>query len=218
MTQLKRAPARNWRKTSSTTLRPDSPLAGPTTKNVRAAGADFKEKLWKEAIARAKAAVSELHKYRRVVAQEAMKVCDVQQGGGSHWSKHDGVYTIRRFADDAGVNYKTLWNWINVERDLVPTLKPGEYSEEDYKFAQKAIKDCRGKKAEPEAVRDRFRVLKQDNKAAFRLTTIVQWTRSHLSFLAKAKPKDLPLEDLKKLRTQCAEMLRLLDLYIPKAK
>lgn len=74
------------------------------------------EEKWQSYVSRAQGLISKMANHRIEIAQIAQDACNVKHGGGSHWSGHEGVYTLKKFAQDVGINAKTLSNWVRVKR------------------------------------------------------------------------------------------------------
>lgn len=171
---------------------------------------DERMRLWLAAVDRAKRAVSDLHTARAVIVKLAREVCDIHWGGGDHWTEHEGVFTARRFAKEIGINYKTMMNWMRVWREIADETKPGEWKDEDFKYAQQAIKRC-GAQSDRKKRLGEFRRLRDGQKSVFRLSIIIQWARSHRNFLKSANHKDLDPNDLLALRELASDTVRVID-------
>lgn len=55
--------------------------------------------------------------YQQKIAMWAVEVCDIRHGGRSN-----GLYTIKDYARDIGMNAKTLQNWVQIYRNVVMKL------------------------------------------------------------------------------------------------
>ncbi len=62
--------------------------------------------------------LSQIESHQAQIAEIALKVCEIRHGGPS-----EGVYTLSRFADDIGLERRTLSNWVALYRDII--LKAG---------------------------------------------------------------------------------------------
>jgi hypothetical protein len=190
----------------------DQPAPPPVVATVERDGED-KMTLWLRCVDEAKQEVSKLHAARARIVDLALRCCDIQWGGGAHWSGHEGVYTARRFAKEIGVNYKTLMNWLTARRVVADNLPPGEWKEEDFRFAQRAIKRL-GAAAPRQKVLDEFRRQRDGAKTKYKLGSIVQWARSHRNFIKASNVAELPRDDLLALRMLCADTVALIDTKI----
>lgn len=120
--------------------------------------ADKTEAKWTETVEKAKAFVLQISKCRLQIAELALEVCDVRWGGGAHWANHEGTYTLKRFAEEIGVNPKTLSNWVRVKRNVMDKLiEAGEEVDpmEDWS-AMTRVADRTKHDADPEAVKTSF--------------------------------------------------------------
>lgn len=59
--------------------------------------------------------------YQMTISRYALAVCDIRHGGPSK-----NIYTIGKYAEDIGMNQKTLQNWIAIYRDVVKKLDKDE--------------------------------------------------------------------------------------------
>lgn len=62
------------------------------------------------------------------IAECALNVCDIIHGTGNHWSNHEGVLTLKFYALETGIKYKTISNWIYIKKFIWDKL------DEDLKF------------------------------------------------------------------------------------
>lgn len=192
-----------------------APAAPPPPPPPIVAEAEPEEKMavWLACVDAARAEVAKLHAARARIVDLCLRCCDIQWGGGAHWSGHEGVYTVRRFSKEIGVNYKTLMNWVTARRKVADHLEPGEWREEDFRFAQRAIKRV-GPAAPRQKVLDEFRRQRDGAKTKYRLGSIVEWARSHRNFIKASNVAELPRDDLLALRTLCADTVALIDTKI----
>lgn len=65
----------------------------------------------------------------------ALKVCEIRHGGRS-----DKYYTMSDFADDIGVNRKTLQQWVHTYRDILLKCDLGEPTPKQWADAAKVEK------------------------------------------------------------------------------
>lgn len=181
-----------------------------------------KTKLWVAAIEDAKRCVANLHKHRANIVKLCLKSCDIHRGGGHHWSNHNGVFTARRFAEEIGVEYKTLMNWIRCWRDIVGELQAGEWKDDHYKYAQQTVKSL-GQDATPKERVAAFRKLRDSHVPvthprtgkekvvekghAYKLTSTLHWMKSHKAFLSKTPARELDQELLQQIRDVLKETL-----------
>jgi hypothetical protein len=98
---------------------------------------DAMEQRWNRYVESAKPFVINMTKARMAIATLAMKACTIHYGGGDHWKKFNGVYTLKRFAQEIGLNYKTLGNWVCTYRNVLEKLPDGVYDETKYEAARR---------------------------------------------------------------------------------
>jgi len=83
---------------------------------------DSLEKKWLFYVEQGQKIVESMGQDRLKVAELAIAACDIAHGGGNHWKKFEGVYTLNRFAKEIGVSYKTLHNWVRIKRNVYDKL------------------------------------------------------------------------------------------------
>lgn len=69
---------------------------------------------YQEYVNRAKNLLGQIDAYQAKIAQMAMEVCEIRHGG-----KSDAYYTLTDFANDIGINRKTLSSWVHTYRDVL---------------------------------------------------------------------------------------------------
>jgi len=78
-------------------------------------------------------------KRKMEIAKDALSICVVNHGGGGHWNGHKGIKTLQQFADDSGINRKTLNNYTRIYKEIVKELPDGVYQDHHYPFASRAM-------------------------------------------------------------------------------
>lgn len=84
---------------------------------------------------RLKSLENSVHACQVEIARLALKVCEIRHGGISN-----DLYTITRFADDIGINRKTVSNWTLVHRGVIEKIGIDEVSAEDWSAAMATTK------------------------------------------------------------------------------
>lgn len=169
-----------------------------------------REKLWARCVEAAKQHIAQVSKARLEITKLAMECCDIRRGGGGHWTDHEGIYTVKKFAQEIGMNYKTLTNWIACYRGINAGLPPGEYKEEDYKFAMTAVKKL-GRFARPQDLITEFRRQRDSSKITHKLSMIITWARSHKNFVQRSDLSKMDQEELRVLRELFVESAQIID-------
>lgn len=77
---------------------------------------------WARCTEEARRLIQQINQNKIQVAKLATQVCDIQWGGGNHWSGHEGVKTLKEFAKEVAMQYKTLTRWVAVYRYVVLPL------------------------------------------------------------------------------------------------
>src|SRR5690606_28292286 len=76
--------------------------------------------------------VNKIEAYQAKIAEYACLVCDIRHGGIS-----TNYYTIKDYANDIGIPYKTLQNWIRVYRNVVKRIDNKIETNKDWERARK---------------------------------------------------------------------------------
>lgn len=74
--------------------------------------------LWNKNVKLAKQYVKVYDNTRWIIAQLAIEVCDLSKGG----RKSEDKYSIKNFANEIGIDPKTLYQWISVKRNVIDKL------------------------------------------------------------------------------------------------
>lgn len=161
------------------------------------------EARWLSYVERAKKFVKRMNRDRLDIAQLAIEACDIQLGGGNHWSGFKGVYTLKKFAEEVGITYKTLSNWVRVKRNVVDRLPEGYYDEESY-FAANRVANETDRNTSPEEVKERFDKWKNKGTQGHQLLQLHRRVRSGAFFIHnRADMAELDVETLRELRDNC---------------
>lgn len=161
---------------------------------------------WERYVASAKVFVTKMNRSRMEVAKLAIEACDIQWGGGNHWKKFEGVFTIKRFAEEVGINSKTLSEWCSIKRLIHDKLPEGVWSDSDFMAAYRSRKKVSRTSSPEEVAKIYTDELNRDqtNFYLFRGLSRLKTTR-HLIF-KKANLNDLDIEELTEMRDICREI------------
>lgn len=174
--------------------------------------------------------------YQALLAHYALQVCKIRHGGRSN-----GIYTIKDYAADIGVNGKTLQNWTLVYRRVIQHLNisPDKITSQDWTKAQKItyIEEAKNLADNREKGTLRKRDQYKDNKVSrtpdqirklfqddFTLTfenELVNWNNSIVLMLGKIKKRDLSIASRKVLisfMTNLDEMSDIVNDFLSKKK
>lgn len=73
---------------------------------------------WEQAVQEARTIFKYMSTGRMEIATKAIYACDINHGGGDHWNGFEDVYTLTKFAEDIGIHYKTLHQWVRIKRNI----------------------------------------------------------------------------------------------------
>lgn len=176
------------------------------------------EAKWRSYVERAAKVVSRMAQNRLEVATIALEACDIYQGGGAHWSGHEGIYTIKRFAEEIGINPKTLSNWVRTKRNVYDKLVQAGHEVDvvrDWAAMTRTADTCTAKET-PEQVKKKFGKIDPAKGPMNPEKYFIQGLRRIRSlnyYLTEHKPKKKAFapEDLKELKSACRSIIRWLD-------
>lgn len=117
-------------------------------------GEDF-DKEWNGLVAAARERLLAMAQARMEIAKLALKACSIIHGGGGHWSGFKGQKTLKSFAEDVGMCYKTLCNWVKIRQRVFDKLPDDVYDERNFGAAtrtQDALRGVETKKLNPNKV------------------------------------------------------------------
>lgn len=188
----------------------------PSRKARKKPGLDEKklEARWQRYVAHAKKFVTGMNKGRMEIARLAMSACQISWGGGNHWKKFDGVYTLKAFAEEIGVSSKTLSAWVAIRRDVMNKLPAGVYDESQYMAAYRTKMRIKRNSKKEEVTRVYDEELKRDqvNFYFYQGLKKIKTTR-HLVF-NKVNLSDLDFEEVVEMRDLCKEIDKRLTKFI----
>lgn len=76
------------------------------------------EKEYKNYVVLGKKELVQIEGYQKRICNYAMEIVTIRHGGRS-----PGIYTIKKYAEDIGMNPKTLQNWLQVYRNVIIKLE-----------------------------------------------------------------------------------------------
>lgn len=88
------------------------------------------EKDYQNYVVLGKAELKQIQGHQRKIAEYALKVCTIRHGG-----KSGDLYTLTRYADDLGVNRKTLQNWVQIYKNVILKLDADKKEKASWKAA-----------------------------------------------------------------------------------
>lgn len=118
---------------------------------------------WDAFVAAGRALVMCRSKSRLRLCVIALDACSIVHGGGAHWSGHAHVYTLRKFAADIEMSYKTLHGWVRAKARVYDSLSPAERQELSWTAGERCLRGsssdatrdeiCAGYRREREAMK-----------------------------------------------------------------
>lgn len=170
-----------------------------------------REQIWTECVSLARRLTKGLST-REQIAELAIRCCDIKWGGGGHWTGFEGQFTVKRFAEEIGIHYKTVWGWVRTKTQIVDKLEPGEYQPRHWRYAFQAMKS---KPSDDPAGRlEAFRALRDAGPTEMYLQTVMKWTRAHLKFFRDADLSKFGRDDLAVVRDSMLEVGAIIDKHL----
>ena len=120
-------------------------------RKVRAITESPKEK-WIRCVKECKLLVMSREQSRLKICELTLEACDIKLGGGGHWEKFKNQYHVGKFAEDIGVNSKTLRNWMLVYRYVFLKLPKDERKSFKWRHGELVRRKCETRKMNPRQV------------------------------------------------------------------
>jgi hypothetical protein len=165
------------------------------------------KKKWEELVNRAKAKIKTMHKARMEIAEIAVEACDILWGGGAHWNKFKGVHTLKDFAKEAGIHYKTLAQWVRIKRNIKDKLPPSVWQDDKYMIAMRADRKVKRDMNSKEVQRIYEQELLRDNDSHILLQGLKRVSSLRYFIYQHAKFIQLPKDELIELRDYCQDIV-----------
>jgi hypothetical protein len=82
--------------------------------------ADIEDR-WQKYVLAGQRLVASMQKDRLKLAELAIAACDIQHGGSKN--RLSEIYTLKKYAEDIKISYKTLANWVRIKQNVFDKLK-----------------------------------------------------------------------------------------------
>src|SRR5574343_55189 len=177
------------------------------------------ETRWQSYVDRGRSLISKMGRDRLAVADLAFDACEILHGGGGHWRDFEGIYTMKRVAEEIGIAYKTLANWVRVKRnvyDKLISIGIDVDPTQDWAAMTRVADRCDIKDT-PQQVLKKFRANSQKKNEPMnperyflqglrRIRSLNHYLTHH-----NPKKKSFDSEDLKELKALCRSISRWID-------
>lgn len=129
--------------------------------------------VWTECVEEARERLGQIQQARMRIAELAIRACGVEYVAERHSASGalTNVREIKRFAEEIGIIYNTLWDWIQVKIRVVDHLPAGQYDESDYGAVIRTRRRIQ-KGADPARVREIYWAEKNRGTRELRLQNI----------------------------------------------
>lgn len=124
------------------------------------------KKHWEKHVQKGIQVATSLRGLQMKIAEIAVSACDIQLGGGAHWSGFINQYTIARFAEEINVHPKTLSNWTLIYRNVYLKLEDDVKEQalnSNFTALQKTARLC-NKKTTKNHVNDTYKYFLDESK------------------------------------------------------
>ena len=127
-----------------------------------------------------------INKNRIRIAKLALEVCDIQHGGGNHWSGFKGVKTLKQFAEDSGVTYKTLHRYVEIYRKVYQNLEYAKWDDRNFGAANRTLNRIQSlKDVSKETVNNVYEEERNRKGSSSRLLTVLKLLKTVDNHLMK---------------------------------
>jgi len=159
------------------------------------------ESKWAEYVNRAKTFVKKMNYHRMKVAELALEACEIKWGGSNVSGK-----TLRDFAREIGVHYKTLHRWVCLKRDVKDKLPEGMYREDDFMALQRTENKVRTN-TNPEKVTEIYDRESSRSQHQYILAQLIKRVKTGRYFIVhKAEFDRLGTDELEELKILCNDI------------
>lgn len=183
----------------------------------------MKKTEYKEYVILGKKALSNIQDIQKKICSYAMEVITIRHGG-----KSEGVYTIKKYAEDIGMNPKTLQNWLQVYNNVVVKLEdPNNANWSNASKVNNCLEENRvidnhldGKSKSRSAykknvpvdrVRSLYHAYEHEKPFEGEFINIVQQAKSHRNLLQKRDLniiQDAHLDHLESILAECSTLIK----------
>lgn len=182
------------------------------------------EKEYRNYVILGKKELNQIEGHQKRICSYAMEVITIRHGG---YSK--GIYTIKRYAEDIGMNPKTLQNWLQVYNNVIVKLEDPENADfnkaskvnnclEENRTIDNAVngtpktRSAYKKHVPAEKVQSLYNKYMHEKPFEGEFINIMQQTKGFKNLLEKRDLniiEDSHLEHLANLLTICADIIKL---------
>lgn len=118
------------------------------------------EERWARCVKSARILVMGRNMIRKTICELCLEACDIQRGGGGHWSNFDTQHHIGKFAEEIGMHPKTLGNWMLVYRFVFEKLPEKERDDFNWSVGEKVRKQIKNIKSNSKQIEQTYSKIK----------------------------------------------------------
>ncbi len=173
-------------------------------------------------VAQAKYTLDLIGSYQYKLAKMACEICDIRHGG---ISTH--LYTVTDFANDIGMNSKTLQNWVSVYRTITKKCGISITTESDWKKARLAMQLIKHEKRrrnksdgktskyrnelDASVIKNLFYGIGDEKPVQLKIDRILEAFRHSKFTLEQANVSEVNKDSMYEIRKLCSEVGMLID-------
>ncbi|MBK9392046.1 MAG: hypothetical protein IPN68_18355 [Bacteroidetes bacterium] len=162
--------------------------------------------VWNSYVARARSLVKSMAKDRLEIGRIASEACEIVKGGGGHWSDFEGVNTLKKFAKDVGIHYKTLHRYVSIHKNIVLKVPDEKFEDLEFSVLNKICRQVNAKTS-PEVVKKVVEKEKARDPRGVTLYTIIRNLKTARYYVTSMDLKEVHSDDLAGLETVCDDIL-----------
>lgn len=165
---------------------------------------DKLEERWTRYVTNAKGFVKAMQQNRMDIAKCAVEATNIEGNGYGRGKK----FTVEKFSQEIGVNYKTLLEWIQVYRNVVAKLPEGTYTGKDFEAFRRTRQRVEPE-TPPAAVARILEEEKSRNMDSHYFVQSMKRVRTLKYFICnKADLSQIPWDELAELLVVCESMTK----------
>jgi endogenous inhibitor of DNA gyrase (YacG/DUF329 family) len=170
--------------------------------------------LWQSYVDRARKIVRAMAKDRMELAKIAIQACEIKWGGGGHWTNHDDINTLKKFADEAGISYKTISGYVRAYRNVVEKLPEDVYDDTDYAALTRTSNAVNAKTPKEKVIEVYSKEVGRKLDYSVSLYTMTKRLKTASFWLESTDLRKFKKEDLVELKKVCSSINKKLSGFL----
>ena len=167
----------------------------------------MKEKGWSYYVNEAKKYIQQIQQYQIKIAHVALKACDIRHGGNH--KDYQKIITMKRFAREIGISYKSLTEYVRITRNVYNKLTKEQKKDGKYEFMRQ-ISIGLNKDSSRQLVREKYDYQKNIGQNDYYIQRFLRRLQTAHHFYCKKidqeTMKKLSQNELKKTLSLCEDI------------